>query len=45
VDMKRDVFHNSEKIKRGTVYCGSAFCLQTFDILRVSHKNRACQNL
>jgi hypothetical protein len=45
VDMQRDVFPNSEKIKVDTAYCGSAYCLQTFDILRVSHENRACQNL
>ncbi len=33
------------KNKVDTIYCGPAFRLQTFDILRIYAKNGDCQNL
>jgi hypothetical protein len=40
-----DQFSSFGKNKVDTIYWGPAFSLQTCDILRVSHKNRVCQNL
>ena len=40
-----DQYSSFWKNKADNIYCGPAFSLQTFDILRLHHENRACQNL
>jgi hypothetical protein len=44
-NVRFDQYSSIEIKKADTIYCGTPFSLQTFDILRVSHKDRAFQNL